>query len=211
MTLSTQFYTLLAMIFMGGWLGASLDTYHRFLQRPRRKYFFVFINDILFWVVQGLLFFYTLLVVNEGELRFYVFIAILCGFAAYQSLIKTIYVRILEHIIQAIIHLYKFLLRTGELLIVRPIKMLIQLIIVILLGIFNVLLVFGKILLKTCWIIIKICFTPIKWIGIIIWKLLPSIVTKNVKKIFQKCAGFLKKVENIKPILIKWWKKIRKK
>lgn len=210
MTLSTQFYTLLAMICMGGWLGASLDTYQRFLNRSRRKYFFVFINDILFWIVQGLLFFYTLLLVNEGELRFYVFIAILCGFAAYQSLIKSFYVKALEHIIQAFIRLYEFLLRTGELLIVRPIKMLYQLIIVILLGILNVLLIFGRILLKTCWILIKICFAPIKWIGIIIWKLLPSAFTKNVEKIFWKCAGFLKKVENIKPILIKWWKKIRK-
>ncbi|MEH7236346.1 spore cortex biosynthesis protein YabQ [Bacillus sp. JJ1562] len=210
MTLSTQFYTLLAMICMGGWLGASLDTYQRFLKRSRRKYFFVFINDILFWIVQGLLFFYTLLLVNEGELRFYVFIAILCGFAAYQSLLKSIYVRTLEHIIQAIIRLYEFLLRTGEFLIVRPIKMLYKLIIVILLGIFNVILVFGRILLNICWIIIKICFAPIKWIGILVWRLLPSTVTKNVEKIFQKCAGLLKKVENIKPILVKWWKKIRK-
>ncbi|WP_099364134.1 spore cortex biosynthesis protein YabQ [Fredinandcohnia onubensis] len=210
MTLSTQFYTLLAMICMGGWLGASLDTYQRFLNRSRRKYFFVFINDILFWIVQGLMFFYTLLLVNEGELRFYVFIAILCGFAAYQSLIKSFYVKALEHIIQAFIRLYGLLLRTGDFLIVRPIKMLYQLIIVILLGILNVLLVFGRILLKTCWILIKICFAPIKWIGIIIWRLLPSALTKNVEKIFWKCAGFLKKVENIKPILIKWWKKIRK-
>src|SRR5690606_24680585 len=211
MNLTTQFYTLLAMICMGGWLGASLDTYQRFLKRSKRKYFFVFINDILFWIVQGLLFFYTLLLVNEGELRFYVFIAILCGFAADQSLLKSMYVRLLEHVIQAIIRIYEFLLKTGELLIVRPIKMLYQLIIVILLGILNILLVLGKILLKIGWIILKICFTPIKWIGVIIWKLLPQTVTKNVEKFFQKCAGFLKKVENIKPILIKWWKKIRKK
>lgn len=211
MTLSTQFYTLLAMICMGGWLGASLDTYQRFLQRSRRKYFFVFINDILFWIVQGLLFFYTLLLVNEGELRFYVFIAILCGFAAYQSLLKTIYSRTLEHIIQAIIRLYEFLLRTGELLIIRPLKMLYQLVIVILLGILNVLLVFGRILFKVCWMILRIGFAPFKWVGILIWRLLPTAVTKNVEKIFSKCAGFLKKVENIVPILIKWWKKIRKK
>src|SRR5690606_4087311 len=138
---------------------------------------------------------YTLLLVNEGELRFYVFIAILCGFAAYQSLLKSIYSRTLEHIIQAIIRLYEFLLRTGELLIVRPLKMLYQLVIVILLGIVNVLLVFGRILLKICWMILKIGFAPIKWIGILIWRLLPTAVTKNVEKIFSKCAGFLKKVE----------------
>lgn len=197
MTLSTQFYTMIAMIFMGGWLGASLDTYHRFLQRARRKYIVVFINDILFWIVQGLFIFYALLLVNEGELRFYVFIAMLCGYAAYQSLMKNIYLRALEYMIQTAIAFYRFLIRTGDLLIVRPLKMLYQLFIVILLGLLNVLMVFGHILLKICLMVIKICFAPVKWIGLLIWRFLPYAFTKNVENIFYKCAGFLQKVENI--------------
>ncbi|MFT4415991.1 spore cortex biosynthesis protein YabQ [Fredinandcohnia humi] len=210
MTLTTQFYTMIAMIFMGGWLGASLDTYHRFLQRSKRKYIVVFVNDILFWIVQGLLIFYTLLAVNEGELRFYVFVAMLCGYAAYQSLVKTVYVKLLEYMIQTVITVYRFLIRTGELLIVKPIKLLYQLVIVILMGLLNILMVFGHILLKICIMTIKVCFGPIKWIGILIWRILPSGFTKYIENIFYKCAGFLQKVENIKPILLKWWKKIRK-
>lgn len=210
MTLSTQFYTMIAMIFMGGWLGASLDTYHRFLQRSKRKYFVVFVNDILFWVVQGLSMFYTLLLVNEGELRFYVFVAMLCGYAAYQSLLKSLYLRILEYLIQTAISVYRFLLRTAELLIVRPLKLLYQLLVVIILGILNFLMVFGQLLLKICLMILKICFAPIKWIGMLAWKILPSAFTNYIENIFYKCAGFFQKVENIKPILLKWWKKIRK-
>jgi spore cortex biosynthesis protein YabQ len=210
MTLSTQFYTMIAMIFMGGWLGASLDTYHRFLQRSKRKYFVVFVNDILFWVVQGLSIFYTLLLVNEGELRFYVFVAMLCGYAAYQSLLKSLYLRALEYIIQTAISLYRFLMRTAELLIVRPLKLLYQLLVVIILGIVNFLMVFGQLLLKISLVILKICFAPIKWIGMLAWKILPSAFTNYIANIFYKCAGFFQKVENIKPILLKWWKKIRK-
>ncbi|RAI20026.1 spore cortex biosynthesis protein YabQ, partial [Rhodobium orientis] len=35
MTLTTQFYTMLAMAGMGAWLGASLDTYTRFVVRSK--------------------------------------------------------------------------------------------------------------------------------------------------------------------------------
>ena len=35
-------------------IGASLDTYQRFLKRQERKRWIVFIHDILFWIVQAL-------------------------------------------------------------------------------------------------------------------------------------------------------------
>lgn len=65
MTLTTQFYTMLAMSGMGLWLGASLDTYRLFVIRARTARWLLFIHDILFWILQGLLFFYVLLHVNE--------------------------------------------------------------------------------------------------------------------------------------------------
>lgn len=73
MSVTTQLETMLAMIGMGGWLGLSIDTYSRFLQRRKRARFIVFINDVLFWLLQGLIIFYVLLLVNEGELRVYIF------------------------------------------------------------------------------------------------------------------------------------------
>ena len=54
MSLTIQLYTMLSMIGMGAWIGASLDTYQRFLKRQERKRWFVFIHDILFWIVQAL-------------------------------------------------------------------------------------------------------------------------------------------------------------
>ena len=44
-----------------------------FLKRQERKRWLVFIHDILFWIVQALFVFYVLLLVNEAELRIYVF------------------------------------------------------------------------------------------------------------------------------------------
>lgn len=122
MTLSVQFLTMLSMIGMGSLFGASLDTYQRFLKRPLRKSWVVFINDILFWLLQGLAIFYILFLVNEGELRFYIFLALLCGFAAYQALMKNIYLKLLEIVISTIISIYYFIVKVIRLLIIRPVQ-----------------------------------------------------------------------------------------
>src|SRR6478735_5710776 len=121
MTLNTQFMTMLAMIGMGIFFGAGLDTYNRFLKRSKRKSWLVFINDVLFWIFQGLFIFFVLFRVNQGELRIYIFIALLCGFAAYQSLFKVIYSRWLEMLISFVISLLRFFVKIVYLLVYKPI------------------------------------------------------------------------------------------
>ena len=113
MTLTTQFYTLVAMIGMGSFYGAALDTYNRFLKRSERKRWIVFIHDILFWVIEGLLIFYVLFLVNEGEFRFYLFLALLCGFAAYQALFKKMYQNSLELVIRIVIRFVELCVKNG--------------------------------------------------------------------------------------------------
>ena len=122
MTLTTQFYTLLAMIGMGSFYGAALDTYNRFLKRSQRKRWIVFIHDVLFWVIQGLLIFYVLFLVNEGEFRFYLFLALFCGFSAYQALFQKLYCHSLEIFIKIVISIYKFCIKSFQILIFIPIK-----------------------------------------------------------------------------------------
>lgn len=195
MSLTIQLNTMIAMAVMGAWLGAALDTYGRFLKRPKRATWVLFINDILFWMVQALLLFYVLLLVNEGQLRFYIILAILCGYAAYQSLLKNIYLKILEFIIKSVIWTYRFVYRLIIILIVRPIKRLIQVVIVLVLFLGNVL-----------WKILKLAFlivyTPIKWIFQILWRFVPQ----KVKIFFISMAGILVRKKNT---IVKWWKKFR--
>ncbi|QOR66717.1 spore cortex biosynthesis protein YabQ [Cytobacillus suaedae] len=210
MSLTTQFYTMIAMIGMGSYLGAALDTYGRFLKRPKRARWLVFINDILFWVLQGLIIFYILLSVNEGELRFYVFLALLCGFAAYQSLLRTSYQGFLEVLIRAAVRTYRFLEKTFHLFIVRPIQLLIQLILVLLMGLLNILIAIGKILLSIFTVIVKVLLSPFKWIGLLLWRMLPQNLKKFLLKYFTSFAGIPKHAKNMKHMIIKWWNKIRK-
>ncbi|KOO42335.1 spore cortex biosynthesis protein YabQ [Priestia koreensis] len=204
MSLNLQFYTMIAMISMGSYLGAALDTYHYFFNRSKRSSWLVFINDLLFWFLQSLLVFYVLFTVNEGELRFYAFLALICGFAMYQALLKGMYMRVLVFLVQTIVRIYKVLVRTIKLLFVSPIFFLVKMVLAVLLG--------GiQILLKLALFLLKIIFAPFKWISFLIWRMLPKSVKDFSVKTATKIKGFLPRLQNMKQQLLTWWEKFRNK
>ncbi|MEW9052972.1 MAG: spore cortex biosynthesis protein YabQ [Neobacillus sp.] len=208
MTLSTQFLTMLSMIGMGSMFGVMLDTYQRFLNRPNRKSWIVFLNDLLFWTIQALLIFYILFLVNNGELRFYIFIALLCGFAAYQSLFKGFYLQLLETLINLAISIYMFLRKTFLLLVYKPILGLIGLVISIIVLIGKGVFTLVKFVYKVLLILLKGIFIPLEKIVLILWKLLPKGIKKNVEKLYNKTAGNFLVIKNY---MLKWLEKWKKK
>jgi spore cortex biosynthesis protein YabQ len=203
MTLTTQFLTMLSMIGMGSLFGATLDTYGRFLQRRKRKNWIVFLNDILFWVLQGLSIFYVLFIVNEGELRFYIFLALLCGFAAYQSLLKRGYLKVLEWLISVAISTYKISVNLFKTLIYQPIRFL-------LISTFSLLVLIGKgaitllkIIGKIVYWILKVAWKPVELLFLLLWKLLPKRIKKIVERIYNKMAGFTRKFQKYTVSIVK--------
>lgn len=208
MTLSTQFYTMLAMISMGGFFGASLDTYQRFLKRGSRGKIIVFINDILFWILHGVIVFYVLFLVNYGEVRLYLILAILCGFAAYQALMKGFYLRLLEGIISFIKATWSFILKLFFFLIYRPIKAILFLIFTILLGI-------GRF----AWVLVKGVGIVLLWIARIIWYpftllakgillLLPKTWVTTLQKLFHSITRiWIRIVHIVQGYMKKFFKK----
>jgi spore cortex biosynthesis protein YabQ len=216
MTLSTQFYTMLSMIGMGALFGATLDTYNRFLNRSERKRWLVFLNDIMFWVLQALSIFYILFVVNFGEIRIYIFVALLCGFAGYQALIKQLYLAFLERVILFFISLYKFGVKMVKKLIYSPIKWIIVLLITMVLsvgkGLISVIIFLLKVILKVLQWAIKLVTAPIWWILKGIWNLLPKNLTKRVEKLYNKVAGIFKEyIKKVYRVVEKFKKKPKDK
>lgn len=210
MSLTTQFYTMLAMVGMGGWLGAALDTYGRFLKRPLRARWVVFINDLLFWFVQGLILFYLLLLVNEGELRIYIFLAVLCGYAAYQSLLKKIYLQLLELFIQTSLTIYRLFIRAGQLMIVKPIVGTIQLLTTIILGTVNILWKLIKWGFKFLWSLVKILLSPVTFLFRLLWRLVPRSVENFLIENIRRLAGFFGRFKNITNKIKTWWHRDKK-
>ncbi len=198
------------MIGMGSYFGASLDTYNRFLQRSNRKRWIVFCHDILFWFLQGLLIFYVLFLVNKGELRFYIFLALLCGFAAYQSLLKAGYLRLLEIVISMVISIYRFFVKMVRILIFRPIYSLVMLLLSLLLMVGKGLLALAKGCGKVLLFVVQVLLKPFEWILKLFWSLLPKKIKKMIEKLYNYFAGIFHKSKNIINKLIFKLKKIKK-
>ncbi len=196
MTLSTQFLTLLSMIGMGFSFAASFDTYNRFLHRATRGKVLVFINDMLFWCIEAVVLFWVLFQVNDGEVRFYLLLALACGFAAYQSLFKHLYLKCLEIGIGLFIRLAKLTKKLFLLFLVRPVRSLILFCLQIILA-FGTLLFFllksiftiAKGILKAVLFIVSIPIKPIVWILSVAWGLLPRRLTWNIEAVLIRTWG----------------------
>lgn len=196
MTLSTQFLTMVSMIGMGALFGMMLETYQRFLHRSKRKFWLIFINDVLFWAIQALLVFYILFLINKGEIRFYIFLALLCGFAAYQSLLKRSFLRILEKCISSFISVYRFMKKVGSLLLYKPVRGLIQLVIFIIKFFGKGLIALVKFLFKVLLLFIGLILSLLGKILLLFWKLLPKGIKNFVEKLYNKLAGNFEGIKN---------------
>lgn len=126
MTLTVQFMSMLSMAAMGIWLGAAIDTYSRFVGKRHSFDSRTALLDLSFWAVQAILIFYILYRVNFGEVRIFVFIALLLGYAMYQALFKSFYNHALEGLITFFMKLFSFILYVLKILILIPIKWLLH-------------------------------------------------------------------------------------
>lgn len=186
MTLDVQFQTMVSMVLMGVWIGASIDTYHRFIKQHRKFNWMTAINDFVFWVIQGLIVFYILLLVNEGELRFYIVLALLCGFAAYQSLFQKFFIHLLERLIYITISIYRFFSKIIQIFIINPIK-----------GLLKLLRTLGMILLSSLLAIflflLKVIYIPTEWLALKLYKLfrLDKLTERIINHRFVKKVGRL--------------------
>jgi len=84
-SLEAQWITMVTMVGSGLILGVALDTYRVLKERFRLRGWVVSLVDLLYWVAAASLVFHLLVWSNWGELRFYVFVAVLAGFWIYFS------------------------------------------------------------------------------------------------------------------------------
>jgi spore cortex biosynthesis protein YabQ len=196
MTLFEQFSTMIAMVIMGIWFGVSLSTYSRFV-RPKKKWNWIMIaTDILFWIVQGLLVFYVLLYVNQGEIRVYIFFALLLGYAAYKALLQTLYEWFLELLIKIISYVFNICKQILNYILIQPT-----------LGLLKVFYKLGKmvsrLLLTIILFLVTVIVVPLKW-------LVSGLVPKSWREIIGQWFKLLTNYFVImKDFLLKWLKRLR--
>ncbi|AOZ88607.1 spore cortex biosynthesis protein YabQ [Bacillus xiamenensis] len=207
MTLTVQFYTMLSMAAMGIWLGASLDTYKLFVNREKTAKWLLVIHDLIFWMVQGLLFFYVLLLTNEGEFRFYIFLAVALGFSMYQALMKQLYISILKFMMMCINQTVLVLKRLIMLIVFQPIRWIVTLVISAILFLFHSLLRLVHFTFRLVWKVLSIVCYPLIWLlNVTIIHRIPEKWRTSLRLFFSKGAGILQGIKKLSRIIKTKWK-----
>lgn len=119
----SQGYLFLIFILVGIIIGLLFD-FFRILRRTfKTSDFITYIQDILFWILSGIILIYAIFVFNNGELRAYIFLSIFIGIITYMLTISKYFIKfnvmILSGIKKVIIAIFK--------IIIYPIKMLLKL------------------------------------------------------------------------------------
>ncbi|MBB6451550.1 spore cortex biosynthesis protein YabQ [Geomicrobium halophilum] len=121
MTLDVQFQTFFAMMIAGSMIAVQLDVYQRCLpDKARSKWPQAFL-DLCFWIVQAMLVFYVLYIMNDGDFRFYIFLAIILGFFVYWQTVRPLFLRLLEVILKVVDHIYRIVLKIFYLFLLIPV------------------------------------------------------------------------------------------
>jgi spore cortex biosynthesis protein YabQ len=182
-SLDVQMASLIASVFMGVGLGASLDTYERILGKRTFFQWIRMVNDFLFWIVQALLYFGVLLYMNHGEVRLYLLIAVLLGYAVYRALFETKYRKLLDVILRIGSTIFNFTVRFTYLFLINPTK-----------GLLKLLYRLGIIGVITIW---KVVFTLMYWMFRPIFLLIAYVDKRSGQPLMKQRKMILRGVKSL--------------
>lgn len=188
MSIGVQFQTLFSMAVCGLLMGMGYDTYQVFRQKGRFPAWLVFLLDVAFWLVSVWFVFWILAYVNNGVVRFPIFLGLFGGAWLYFLLGSKMYIRFLQAAIRFCQWLYRTVLLIFDTLIVRPVLFVYRVIGMLLAFVLQIVMT----ILQFIWKIVQIPIAPVRKWG------------HNVsRKIHHRGKGFWTNVKN--------WLRSRKK
>ena len=100
-----QAYLFLVFSLTGVAIGILFDFFRILRRSIKTSNIITYMEDILFWILTGLLILYNIWYFNDGEIRIYMFIGIIMGLLVYMSTLSDILIKIFTKILQTIIKL----------------------------------------------------------------------------------------------------------
>lgn len=97
--ITDQAYIFMIFILNGILIGLLFDIFRILRKTFSTKDFITYIEDILFWIITGMLVLYSVFRFNNGEIRLYMFVAIFIGVISYMLLLSSHIIKINVHII----------------------------------------------------------------------------------------------------------------
>lgn len=134
--ITNQAYLFLIFTVNGMIIGLLFD-FFRILRRSfKTKDFITYIQDVLFWILTGLILLYSIFVFNNGEIRLFMFLGVAIGVILYMLIISSYVIKInvyliniLKKIFSGIIRIilipFKFLYKFIKQLFFKPVSFLI--------------------------------------------------------------------------------------
>lgn len=107
-----QAYLFLVFSLTGVVIGVLFDFFRILRRTIKTGNIVTYIQDIIFWILTGILVLYNIWYFNNGEIRVYMFLGIIIGTLIYMSTLSNIFVKFFTTILSAIIKILKLPFKT---------------------------------------------------------------------------------------------------
>lgn len=97
-----QLINMLLFILTGIVIGVLFDIFRIIRRSFKTPDFLTYIEDILFWLMAGIILLFTIFTFNNGEIRLYIFVSLLFGLTIYLLTLSKFFIKINVKIIEII-------------------------------------------------------------------------------------------------------------
>ena len=102
-----QAYLFLVFSMTGIAIGILFDFFRILRRTIKTSNIITYIEDVLFWILTGLLVLYNIWYFNNGEIRILMFLGIILGILIYMSTLSNILINIFSKILQTFIKIFE--------------------------------------------------------------------------------------------------------
>ena len=100
-----QAYLFLVFSLIGVAIGILFDFFRILRRTIKTSNIITYIEDVLFWILTGLLILYNIWYFNNGEIRIFMFLGIILGVLIYMSTLSNILIKVFTRILKTIIRI----------------------------------------------------------------------------------------------------------
>lgn len=118
----SQGYLFLIFILVGIIIGILFDIFRILRKTFKTSDFITYVQDILFWLLSGIILIYSIFIFNNGELRAFVFLSIFIGIITYMLTISKYFINLNVIILNAIKKVFNFIFK----IVITPIKLILK-------------------------------------------------------------------------------------
>lgn len=111
-----QLKTLLAFFIDGILIGSLFDIFRAIRRSYKTSNLLTYVEDVLFWILAGLLTLYVIDVFTDGQIRLYMILMLICGYLIYMATISKFILKINTKLLNTIKYIIETFLKPFKIL-----------------------------------------------------------------------------------------------